>query len=88
MLVRLIFFALLFYIGYRLLKSWGGSFKRGDRVPGANDGLQNTELIQDPQCKTYFLKGHGVGSTINGETIYFCSEDCRNAYLEKHRTTS
>ncbi|MCU0589143.1 MAG: hypothetical protein MUF52_13440 [Syntrophobacteraceae bacterium] len=45
---------------------------------------QDTELIQDPQCGTYFLRQQGVQGRVHGQVLYFCSEGCRSDYLRKH----
>lgn len=85
-MIRLLFYILLIYIGYRIIKAWGGSFlgSGGDRgESGAGTG--ETELIRDPQCGVYFLKQRGVMVRQGGETLHFCSTTCRDRYLEKQR---
>lgn len=77
--IRLLFYILVFYVIYRLVKSrmrrWiSGSEER--EIQGTE-----AELTRDPQCGTYFLKRRGVSAVVRGETIYFCSERCRDAYL-------
>ena len=80
-MIRFIFFGLLVYLGYRLPRLQGtpGSPTAGREGPNRGD-REETELIQDPQCGTYFLKGRGIKATIEGRTVYFCSEACRDAY--------
>jgi YHS domain-containing protein len=77
--IRLLFYILLFYVIYRLVKS-----RMGRWISGSEEReIQGTdaELIRDPQCGTYFLKRRGVSAVVRGEAIYFCSERCRDAYL-------
>lgn len=38
------------------------------------------ELVRDPQCGTYVPKGRAIALQRGGETIYFCSEKCRDEY--------
>jgi ribosomal protein L24E len=44
------------------------------------------ELTQDPQCGAYFLKQQGVPAMVDGKPIHFCSEKCRDAYIERVQT--
>jgi YHS domain-containing protein len=82
-MIRLLIYGLLIYFGYRLVNAWAKSLMRSDedldRVPKS----ENTELIRDPQCGTYFLRQQGVESLVNGQKLFFCSERCRRDYLRK-----
>ena len=80
--MRALIFIILGYLAYRLVKSWLRSFVPPDDEPEQTESGE-TELIQDPECGTYFLRQRGVPARINGETLYFCSETCRNKYLQK-----
>jgi YHS domain-containing protein len=85
-MIRLILYGILIYIGYRILKPWVASFMKSsedDLVTSSED----TELIRDPHCGTYFLRQRGVEARIGGKKIYFCSEECRDKYLVAHRET-
>lgn len=82
--MRFLIFALIIYLAYRVLKSRLGSFQQGGEDQDETS-LQNTELIQDPQCGTYFLRQRGIGARIKGREVYFCSENCRDDYLKEHR---
>ncbi len=82
---RILLFAILFFLGYLVLKSLGASLlKHRGRDDGESDS-GSTELIQDPQCDIYFMKQHGIQARIGGQTFYFCSEACRDKYIEAHR---
>ncbi len=88
-MIRLLIYGFVAYIAYQLFKSLARklfpsnfSAEHGRRGPG---GDQSTELIQDPQCGTYFLKQHGVIATFQGKRLHFCSEKCRDSYLARHR---
>ncbi|MGV8075158.1 MAG: hypothetical protein AB2L11_11450 [Syntrophobacteraceae bacterium] len=85
-MIRLILYALIIYFGYRLFKHWGKSmFGGSDQELAESDESVDTELIQDPQCGTYFLRQRGVEARIDGRLIHFCSESCRDAYLKEHQ---
>ncbi len=83
-MIRLIIYALIIYFGYRLFKSWGKSLSGGSDQELSGSDPAETELIQDPQCGTYFMRLKGVSARIEGRTVYFCSESCRDAYIKEH----
>jgi hypothetical protein len=85
-MIRLLIYAFLIYVGYRLFKAWGGSLLGSSR-PNADEpaDLAETELIRDPQCGVYFMKQHGIAVRSGGQTLHFCSTACRDKYLEENR---
>ena len=44
----------------------------------------STEMVQDPNCETYFPMTEAVTATIAGREHFFCSERCANEYRNKH----
>ncbi len=40
-------------------------------------------MIKDPECGVYFPQRQGVSLRAGGETLYFCSEKCRDDYKNK-----
>jgi YHS domain-containing protein len=60
----------------------GGSPKK--TVYNTTAAQMDDVMIQDPFCEIYFPKKDGVHLRINGKDLYFCSEDCRDKYLEIH----
>jgi YHS domain-containing protein len=41
-------------------------------------------LVRDPQCGTYLPASRALTAGSGSGTQYFCSEDCRRAYLAAH----
>jgi len=41
------------------------------------------ELVRDPNCGTYIPKASAVVMGSGADAKYFCSDKCRNEYLEK-----
>ena len=80
--MRALIFIILGYLAFRLVKSWLRSLVPPDDEPEQTESRE-TELIQDPECGTYFLRQRGVPARVDGETLYFCSEACRSKYLQK-----
>jgi YHS domain-containing protein len=42
------------------------------------------EMVKDPQCGTFVPRGEAVEGSKRGKTHYFCSRECRDAYLHGH----
>jgi YHS domain-containing protein len=83
-MIRLIIYIFLGYLIYRVGKSWFRSLESGNYPDEDASSLKETELVQDPECGTYFLKQRGVSAHIGGQTLFFCSNACRDKYLGKH----
>lgn len=41
-------------------------------------------LVRDPQCGTYIPAARALSAGSGTTVQYFCSEDCRRAYLAAH----
>lgn len=83
-MIRLLLIFLLGYFAWRairpLLNPDGGS---GDK--GGRDGREmDADLVQDPQCGVYVSREEALKADIDGRRIYFCSQECKQKYLEKH----
>ena len=84
--MRLLILLGIIYLCYRALKSWmlqGESAKK--TVFNTTAAQIDDVMIQDPFCEIYFPKKDGVHLRINGKDLYFCSEECRDKYLEKYK---
>lgn len=80
-MVRLIFFILLAYFAYRLLK---GLLGMGTRVSQQNSkGKVVSEMVQDPYCKTYIPHNEAIRILLHGNEFFFCSEECAEKYKQK-----
>jgi YHS domain-containing protein len=81
-MVRLIIFVILAYLLYRLVK---GVFSPKPKVNrGRPQGVVD-EMVQDPYCKTYVPKRDSVSRVIQGEKVYFCSDDCADKYESQEK---
>jgi uncharacterized protein len=83
-MIRLIIFLL---IGYFALKIFKGVFGQSTQSRMEANGRQSGEIddlmVKDPNCQTYIPRRDAVQAERNGETVYFCSRECRDAYLMK-----
>ena len=81
--MRFIFFALLVYLLYRLIR---GIFiaapkQQGRRNPESGPAIVD-EMVIDPVCRVYIPRREALTARVAGETVYFCSRECMNKYLE------
>lgn len=80
----LIILAIIYFV-YRHFKNkmlegmdmGGGQRKKG---PTSADDV----MVQDPECGVYFPLREGVPGRVNGESLNFCSTECRDAHMKKH----
>jgi YHS domain-containing protein len=93
---RVIFYLLLTVAVISVLKSIVGIFLRGvaqamknsSSAPGARSSNQASnqvpltgELKKDPVCGTYIAAASSIKETVAGQTIHFCSAQCRDKYV-------
>ena len=39
------------------------------------------QMVKDPQCGMYVATDLAVTARVKGDTLYFCSEECRNSFI-------
>jgi YHS domain-containing protein len=93
---RVIFYLLLTVAVISVLKSIVGIFLSGisqamkgaSGAPGARSSSQASnqvpltgELKKDPVCGTYVAAASSIKETVAGQTIHFCSAQCRDKFV-------
>jgi len=73
---RLIYFTVLLYLLYLLIKWF---FKQGKDYKKAQDDMID-EMVQDPVCKTYIPRREAVKKSYGGKKILFCSKECADKF--------
>lgn len=82
--MKLLIYLILGIIIYRAFKTlMGGSGKQRVQSSGGEPLQADDVMIQDPQCGTYFARREGVPLHHNGQTLYFCSDTCKEKYIEQ-----
>lgn len=83
MFIKLLILAALGYLAYRAART---VFQPRDTARPAgrriSSGRVDDVMVRDPFCGVYFPKREGVTAKVDGETLIFCSEDCRDRYLQ------
>ena len=84
-LIRIILFALLCYVGFKMvsqvLRIFGAARSEG-RVDAPSRGSDAREMVRDPVCGMYVSARDAVSLNRRGGTLYFCSDECRRRYIE------
>lgn len=68
------------YFGYKLARNWiSGNLSK--TVTTREAGQIDDIMVKDPYCQVYFPKRDGFHVKVDGEDLYFCSEECRDNFL-------
>lgn len=80
---QLLVLAAVIIILSRWLRRAGGPPRRGrpEARPPAPGPVE--EMVQDPACGTWVPLSQALTARRNGETLHFCSAECRDKYLKE-----
>ena len=67
----------------RLLRSLGMLSQQGERPDQPGQLRPVDELVQDPVCKLYVSRREAIVLSGRGGSLYFCSEKCRDLYIQQ-----
>ena len=74
---------IIFLVVRYLLRTVFASFQStepGNKPQVRTDAPAGGELKKDPVCGTYVAATAGISHQIKGQTVYFCSKECRDKY--------
>jgi YHS domain-containing protein len=87
---RAIVVSLILTIALRVILSTYSAFMEGlrgsssgsreSRGPRGAAPSQPVQMARDPVCGTFVVPERAVSVAVGRERVYFCSENCRNAY--------
>jgi len=83
--IREFLLPLLFFLFLRsILRRFFGGFRRsappGGSSPPRPVVRTGGTLYKDPICGTYVSSDSAIAQNVGGETVYFCSTECRDKY--------
>jgi YHS domain-containing protein len=84
-MTRAIILVVLLIVLFQAVKA---VFRAATQAYRRDDGpqrLPGQDMVQDPQCRTYVVKGRAVARRSEGKTVYFCSKACADEYEKRHR---
>jgi YHS domain-containing protein len=73
-------YLLLFLFLRSIVRSFLSNRRRAPSAPRQAPTQSGGELKKDPVCGTYVSAAASVTRSINGQVVYFCSEECRDRY--------
>ena len=79
-MLKLLFFGILAYFVFRFVQKMRLSGGRGHGNTGSGPV---DEMVQDPNCLTYIPKSGAIRKSVGGETHFFCSQACVDAFQRK-----
>jgi len=80
---RIIFYALLIYVILKLFRLFQNpSSSRRRRVE--NQVKTQGIMVKDEICDVYLPKDEAIKTIFHGKEYYFCSEKCKQKFLETH----
>jgi len=88
--MKILFYILLGYLIYRMLRGrFGSGPGMGRRGPanGAENGAtsghapRGEEMVQDPVCESYVPIGEALKVRTRRGLVYFCGPECREKFL-------
>ena len=81
--MRLLIFAFLAYILYRVLRKYLQPGPKEDRVP---DGGSVDEMVQDPLCKTFISRRGAKKKVVGDKEFFFCSWECAEKFENERKS--
>lgn len=81
--LRLLILGGLFYLLYRLLfgQHKGPAAVGNAGKTGGDEAAIRDVLVADPVCGVYVPQGQAVSCRKEGQTFYFCSDNCCKIFL-------
>jgi YHS domain-containing protein len=82
-LIRILFYALIAYLIYIAVKFYQ-SLKKPKKTspkPNSKPGI----MVKDEVCNTYLPKEDAIKEVYKGKEYYFCSDECRQKFLESKK---
>jgi len=81
MILRILIGFIIFYLLYRVAKIlFLSPERRPERPPTPQQIVKGEDLVEDPCCHTYVPVSSAYRASIDGKTVYFCSQKCFEMY--------
>lgn len=81
---RLILIAGLLTVLYFLLRSAIRELRTGGKgIEPSGRGRDGKQMVQDPVCRVFVPRGEAIREEVGGQTYFFCSRDCAQAFQKQ-----
>lgn len=84
-MIRAILQIVFVLVIYQAVKAVFRSARHAYHQPDTAHKLPGEEMVLDPHCRMYIVKGRSIVRRINGAPTHFCSADCADQYEQKLR---
>ena len=81
--IRLLFYAAALMVIWLMLRRALVPRGRGRPMPSRERTAPVAQLVQDPQCGVYLDVQDAVRRRVGKGELFFCSEACASAFLDK-----
>jgi len=86
---RLIVVAIVAYVLYRLGRHlFLPQPRKKMKYPAKQSPTDGEDMVKDPYCGMYVPISGAFKVSIDGKTVYFCSEECCEKYEKEKRNES
>ena len=86
--LRLIILAILFYLGYRMLRGLLLDHFKKKATEEKKETKVEDVLVECPVCHTLIPKKQAIRVVKNDETHYLCSEKCCDSFTDNPEESS
>lgn len=88
-LFRFLFFVLIFFLLQKVVTYIFGGGSSSNRKKAAKRTSSDTkaiegQMVKDAQCGMYVASSLALSMGSGDRIVYFCSEDCKDAYLREN----
>ncbi|MBQ9106175.1 MAG: YHS domain-containing protein [Mailhella sp.] len=81
MAIKIAILALVCYVLYRLFMN-DNKKKAEKEAQQKKKRVDSGEMVKDPVCGTYVEKDSAITVRNGEQTLYFCSYECRQKYID------
>lgn len=82
-MIKFLMFVVLAYVAYKLFTRSNKAEVESKKQESSNNPV---ELVKDPSCGTFVEKTTNYKVKYYDNIYYFCSEDCRQKFIEKMKS--
>lgn len=84
-LLRILLLFVLVLLALRAVGRFLGGLAQGasPAAPGSRPSDSPVKMAKDPVCGTFVVPGKALSATAGGDTVWFCSTECRDAYARR-----
>ena len=79
--MRLLVILVLLFVLYLVVKVLIGFAYLSSQQRKRQERL-GEEMVRDPVCEVYIPKASAVAKNLDGRIVYFCSQECADAYAK------